>query len=330
MSDHRDLHQARASAAADGNRRGLLSSGGSSSDNESTNGAASGPSLAVRTRDLLRRYDLRPRKALGQNFLINPKQVERLAASTAEAAARTGVETVVEIGPGLGALTTALADRQLPVVAFEIDRALQAPLEELLAGYPRSEVRWLDFLQVDLAAELGGRAYVAAGNLPYQITAPLLEKLLQDPLCRALVITVQREVADRLRAAPGSRTYGPLTLFRAYHAAEAEVITQLHPGDFLPPPQVDSTALRLLKRTVPPFTEPSAEAFERAVRGAFNHRRKSLRSGLALAPRLGLDRSQVEDALDRAEVSGDRRAETLDMAEFARLALALDEVREGA
>lgn len=295
-------------------------------------------SLATRTRDLLRRYELRPRKGFGQNYLINPVKVQDIAAAAVDAAEMSGATVIVEVGPGLGALTTALAEltggqsdnRQLPVVAFEIDRALEAPLAELLSDYPHVSVRFEDFLEADLQQVLSGEAYVAAGNLPYNITAPLLEKLLMDPQCRGMVITVQREVAERLRAAPGTKAYGPLTLFCAYYVEAVEVVTQLHPGDFLPPPTIDSTAVRLMKRDTPPFAEPSAEAFERGVRGAFNHRRKSLRSGLALATRVGLDREQVSEALDKADISGDRRAETLDLEEFARLSQALDEVRRRA
>lgn len=297
-------------------------------------------SLATRTRELLRRYELRPRKGFGQNFLINPPKVQQIATAAVEAADKAGTSVIVEVGPGLGALTEALAAACIPnpsdesgarrIVAFEIDRALEAPLGELLSEFPHARVRFEDFLEADLPELLEGEPYVAAGNLPYNITAPLLEKLLMDPLCRGMVITVQREVAERLRAAPGSKDYGPLTLFCAYYVQAVEVVTQLHPGDFLPPPSIDSTAVRLMKRETPPFVKPSAEAFERGVRGAFNHRRKSLRSGLALATRLGLDREQVAAALEKAEISGDRRAETLDFDEFARLAQALEEVRSGA
>lgn len=292
-------------------------------------------SLATRTRELLRQYELRPRKGFGQNFLINPVKVQQIAAAAVDAADQCGVTVIVEVGPGLGALTEALAEAtpaggDWRVVAFEIDRALAAPLGEVLKAHPQVTVRFEDFLEADLAAVLEGQAYVVAGNLPYNITAPLLEKLLMDPLCRAMVITVQREVADRLRAGPGTKAYGPLTLFREYYVPAVEVVTQLHPGDFLPPPAVDSTAIRLVKRETPPFAQPSAEAFERGVRAAFNHRRKSLRSGLPLATRLGMDREQVAEALEKAQISGDRRAETLDFDEFARLAQALDEVRGGA
>lgn len=340
MSDEKDLQKARASAAAEERRRGRIVCAGrkaSSPGPFSEMERGSELSLAQRTRELLRRYDLRARKTFGQNFLINPVKVGQIAAAALGALELTEAETIIEVGPGLGALTVALAEggpdanrplreRRPPLVAFEIDRSLQAPLGELLAPYPQVTVRFEDFLEADLRAALGQQPYVAAGNLPYNITAPLLEKLLSDPLCRALVITVQREVADRLRAAPDSKAYGPLTLFAAYYVREVELLTPLRPGDFLPPPQVDSTALRLVKRPEPPFATPSAQSFERAVRAAFNHRRKSLRSGLALATRLDLTREQVQTALDRAAIQGDRRAETLTLEEFAQLAQALEEV----
>lgn len=312
MPDKKDLQQARASATADGDRRGLIS--------------FSGQSLAGSTHDLLRRHNLRPRKKLGQNFLLNEAKVRLIAAAASAAAQAAGAPLVIEIGPGLGALTVALAEQGLTVAAFEIDRSLQAPLAEVLAPYPAVTVHFQDFLQADLSAVTSGQPYVAAGNLPYQITAPILEKLFWDPHCRALIITVQKEVADRLRAAPGSSSYGPLTLFCAYHVQAVEVVTQLKPGDFLPPPQIASTALKLVKREAPPFAEPSAESFSRAVHAAFGHRRKSLRSGLALAPQLDLSREQVQAALDQAGIPGEVRAERLDLEQFARLARALDEV----
>lgn len=311
MVDDKDLQEARASATDD-ERRGLMSSAGGS--------------LAVRTRDLMRRYDLRPRKSLGQNFLLNPGKVEQIAASAVQAAERAGTDLVIEIGSGLGALTMALLAFDIDVVAFEIDRRLEEPLLELTAEQPRVKLLVEDFLQADLAQVAGGRAYVAAGNLPYQITAPLLEKLFWDERCRALVITVQREVGDRLRAQAGTKQYGPLTLFCQYHVDAIEVVTQLSPGDFLPPPQISSTALRLVKRTEPPFERPSAEQFSRTVRAAFIHRRKALRAGLTAAPQLSLSREQVGEALDLAGLQGERRAETLTMGELARLAIAIEEV----
>lgn len=283
-------------------------------------------SLSSRTRDLLRRYDLRPRKSLGQNFLLSGGKVERIAQAALEAADQAQAATIIEIGPGLGALTVPLARSGRRIVAFEIDERLQPALGELLAGLPNVTVLWQDFLHADLRSVANGALYVAAGNLPYQITAPLLEKLFNDPLCRALVITVQKEVAERLAAQPGSKDYGPLTLFCRYHTERIETIVKLSPGDFLPPPQVDSVALRLVKRSAPPFAEPDAPQFGRTVRAAFTHRRKSLLAGLAQAPQLDLSREHVAAALQEAGIDSQRRAETLSMDELARLALALERV----
>ena len=283
-------------------------------------------SLGARTRDLLRRHDLRLKKSLGQNFLLNQGKAEQIAQAALEAAAELAAETIIEIGPGLGALTALLGRSGKRVVAFEIDERLRPALTEALAGLENVTVCWEDFLHADLPAVTCGQPYVAAGNLPYQITAPLLEKLFGDPLCRALVITVQKEVAQRLGAEPGAREYGPLTLFCRYHAAVIETMVRLSPGDFLPAPKVASVALKLVRRSAPPFAEPGAAQFTRTVRAAFNHRRKSLLAGLALAPQLELTRGQVAAALEQATLDGGRRAETLTMAELARLALALQHV----
>lgn len=282
-------------------------------------------SLAGRTRDLLRAHELRPRKSLGQNFLLNQGKVERIAEAAIAAADALHAATIIEVGPGLGALTAPLGRSGKRIVAFEIDERLREALSEVVAPLPDVTVCWEDFLHADLSAVTAGQPYVAAGNLPYQITAPLLEKLFTDPLCRALVITVQKEVADRLSAPPGGKDYGPLTLFCQYHAAAIETLVRLSPGDFLPPPQIDSVALRLVKRAEPPFAEPSAAQFTRTVRAAFNHRRKSLVTGLAHAPQLGLSRELIASAVAEAGLDGQRRAETLSMDELARLALALEQ-----
>ena len=282
-------------------------------------------SLAARTRDLLRRHGLRPRKSLGQNFLIHGGKARRIAEAALEAAEQLEAPLIIEIGPGLGALTVPLAQSGRRVVAFEIDEWLEPALQELVGEMPQVTVRREDFLHADLGPVADGQPYVAAGNLPYQITAPLLEKLFDDPLCRALIITIQKEVADRLSGQPGSRDYGPLTLFCRYHVEQIETIVRLSPGDFLPPPKVDSLALRLIKRQAPPFDEPDAEQFSRTVRAAFIHRRKSLLAGLTHAPQLDLSREQVAGALLQAGLDGQRRAGTLTMEELARLALAVEQ-----
>jgi 16S rRNA (adenine1518-N6/adenine1519-N6)-dimethyltransferase len=319
MTDEQDLLRTPTSAQARPSLADEASRGLMDSDERS---------LGARTRELLQRHDLRLKKSLGQNLLLNQGKAEQIALAALAAADELAAETIIEIGPGLGALTVPLGRSGKRVVAFEIDERLRPALTEVLGGLANVTVCWEDFLHADLAAVAQGQPYVAAGNLPYQITAPLLEKLFNDPLCRALVITVQKEVAQRLVAEPGAKEYGPLTLFCSYHAAGIETMVRLSPGDFLPAPKVDSVALKLVKRTVPPFAEPGAAQFSRTVRAAFNHRRKSLLSGLALAPQLELTRGQVAAALQQAQLDGGRRAETLTMDELARLALALQQVEQ--
>ena len=241
----------------------------------------------------------------------------------------TGAGPVVEIGAGLGALTLPLAARGAEVVAFEIDARLEAPLREALAAYPKATLLFEDVLSADLDSIVGGRPYVAVGNLPYQITAPLLGKLFLAEGCRAGVLTVQREVADRLQARPGTKAYGPLTLFCSYHVQAIERVCTLPSSDFLPSPAVISVALRMVKRERPPFERPAAEAFFRAVRAAFAHRRKTLRSSLLHSLQPSSGRQALDEALGRAGLDGQRRAEELSLEEFAALALSLEPALAG-
>jgi len=280
-------------------------------------------SLAATTRDLLSRYNLRLRKSLGQHLLLNSAKAAQIAAATLKMAAEQEVGTILEIGPGLGALTTHLAASGLSIVGCEIDTRFQAPLAELIASSANVTIYWQDILKTDVASLLGQKRYIATGNLPYQIVSPLLEKLLPDPLCGGLVITVQKEVAERIMASPGTKDYGPLTLFCQYYLQHVEPVVPLTPRDFLPPPQVSSLAIKLQKRARPPFSGPSADYFFRIVRAAFQHRRKFLLSALAMSGLLALSREQMSAVLEETGIAEDRRAETLSLAEFARLALAL-------
>ncbi len=280
-------------------------------------------SHAATTRDLLRRYKIRLRKSLGQHVLLNSAKAAKIAASALQMAAEQKAGAILEIGPGLGALTIHLAPSGLPVVGCEIDVRFQAPLAELLAPYPNVTIYWQDILKADLSSLISQQRYIATGNLPYQIVSPLLEKLLPDPLCGGLVITVQKEVAERLLASPGTKDYGPLTLFCQYYVQQVEPVVRLVPGDFLPPPQVASLAVKLQKRQTPPFSVPSADYFFRIVRAAFQHRRKFLLSALTMSGFLALSREQMSAVLEETGIAEDRRAETLSLEEFARLALAL-------
>lgn len=239
-----------------------------------------------------------------------------------EALALSPTEVVVEIGAGLGALTGFLAQTAARVVALEVDPTLAAYLKnERFAGDPKVEVRCLDVLQFDFpgcSRELG-QPLVVTGNLPYQITSPLLFKLAAEKaaLSRA-VLMVQKEVGDRLSARPATKDYGVLTVLMQYHFALKRLLT-LGPANFYPPPQVTSVVMAL----TPHMPEPRAaneELFSRVVKIAFAHRRKTLRNTLvARAAELGLGPQEVLGALAALGIDPERRGETLSVSDFVRL-----------
>jgi 16S rRNA (adenine1518-N6/adenine1519-N6)-dimethyltransferase len=260
----------------------------------------------------------RPRKRFGQHFLEGAwvtKLIQSLDPSPDD--------TFLEIGPGRGALTKPLAVRVKRVVAVEIDRDLVASLE---AEAP-ANVRIVqgDFLDADLADVLRGEATPArvVGNLPYNISSPILFRLLaaQDAgrLFSDATLMMQREVADRLVAAPGSSAYGALAIQVALHADVERVLT-LPPGAFRPPPKVTSAVVRLrFKKPAEDVGDP--HVFERLVRGIFLQRRKMLAN--ALKPVADARGFSAQDALHRAGIDGRRRPETLTLAEVSRLARAV-------
>ncbi len=276
-------------------------------------------SLLARTRHLMARHGLRPVKSLGQNFLIDGNIAQRIAS----AAVDCGPSCIIEIGPGLGALTRLLADAEVPVIAFEKDRKLKTPLDELLGGLPSVQVRSEDFLKADLSAHLG-EGTVACGNLPYYITTPILEKLfLASTPLRAIVVTAQREVVDRIQAAPGSPEYGSLTVFCEYFVECVESVCALRPSVFIPPPSVQSMAVRMTPRRRPPEAVASPEHFFSGLRAAFGYRRKTLKKALATAPQTGLSPADSDAVLAEAAISPQRRGETLSFDEFTALGNAL-------
>lgn len=274
-------------------------------------------------REQLRRLNLRARKDLGQHFLVNEGAADRIV----EAAVESEPDLVLEIGPGLGVLTRRLAASGLPVVAIEKDEAMRAELSRIAEEHPGLEVRYQDVLEADLS-ELTARGRCAAvGNLPYQITSPLFEKLLTcEPSFMGIVAMVQREVGERLAAEPGTSEYGSLTLLARFYAGQPEIIAQLTPGSFHPPPKVHSVVLRMIPRE-PPIDDPRRrQLFFALVRAAFGQRRKQLPNALSGAPGLTLEKRQAQEALARAGIEPSRRGETLSLAEFVALTDAVEEV----
>jgi 16S rRNA (adenine1518-N6/adenine1519-N6)-dimethyltransferase len=262
-------------------------------------------------RALLRKYELSPKRAFSQNFLIQRGAVEQIA----EAAASLG-PTVVELGPGLGTLTAALLHRGRQVVGIELDRDM---IRVLRAEYGTNEALRLiqaDAAKVDFTAlsEELGTSLVVTGNLPYQATGAILRQVVAHrAVMRGAVLMVQREVRDRLVALPGSKDYGALTVF-TQAGFEIDTLLRLRPGAFFPAPQVDSAVVRL--RPLSTARAEETPSFRKLVRAAFQMRRKTLRNAL----RSLANASAVDSALERAGLDGTRRGETLSVEEFAVLA----------
>ncbi|MFW2388354.1 MAG: 16S rRNA (adenine(1518)-N(6)/adenine(1519)-N(6))-dimethyltransferase RsmA [Polyangiales bacterium] len=262
-------------------------------------------------RDLLRKYDLQPKRSFSQNFLIQPGAIDQIA----DAAVGMGKQ-LVELGPGLGALTYALLQRGASVLAVELDREMVSVLETELADEPNLSIRCGDAADVDLAAysKVCGSKLVVTGNLPYQATGAIIRAVVaQHAVLEGAVLMVQKEVRDRLIANPSTKEYGALTVFtRAVF--EVETVCRLRPGSFYPAPKVDSAVVRFT-----PLRQPIAEeteSFRAVVRSAFQMRRKTLRNALRA---LG-DVDRAARALEQAGIDPGRRGETLSIEEFACLA----------
>jgi 16S rRNA (adenine1518-N6/adenine1519-N6)-dimethyltransferase len=254
----------------------------------------------------------RPRKRLGQHFLSD----RRILARIADALEMTGTETVVEIGPGRGALTEALAERAARVVAVELDGALAAMLRARYAGSDRVQIVEADVLDVSLAELAGGPGYVLAGNVPYYITTPILFHALEPPRPDRAVFLVQREVAERVVAPPGSKTYGALSV-NVQAVAHAEVAFRVPAGAFHPPPKVESAVLRLRPRAVPDVLPDEEVGVRRLVQDAFAMRRKQLRRVLRSVAAVDVERAEA--VLAACGIDPEARPETLAPADFARL-----------
>ena len=257
----------------------------------------------------------RARKRLGQHFLVDHTALERIA----DALAPTPADTVVEIGPGRGALTDLLSARAKRVVAIELDRDLVPYLRERYGPAGNVEVIERDVLEVNLG-DVAGSDFLLAGNVPYYITTPILFHALERPRAARAVYLVQREVAERIVAPPGSRTYGALSV-NVQALANAELIARVPPGAFRPPPAVESAIVRLTPRP-DPVIEPALEsAFQTFVQAAFGLRRKQMRRVLRTIARLDAD--AAERLLVSLGIDPERRPETLAPEDFARLLRAI-------
>lgn len=272
----------------------------------------------VSPKTLLNRLGLRPKKSLGQHFLLHPHQARRIVA----ALNLTGEETVVEIGAGLGALTGFLAKAARRVIALERDPELARFLrEDLLAETPGVEVICQDVLEFDFrgASRPAGQPLAVVGNLPYQITSPLLFTLMRESAAIAqAVLMMQQEVGARLLASPGTKDYGILAVLLQYYFRVIRLF-HLSPGNFYPPPLVGSVVLQLLPET-PVLAALDAALLHRLVKTAFGHRRKTLSNTLvSQAEAFGLSPAAMRALLAELNIDLKRRGETLSLTEFVEI-----------
>lgn len=283
------------------------------------------PKIASRqvTTHILKAFGLHMSKKLGQNFLIDAGIVQGIV----DAAQIRPGDHVLEIGPGIGTLTQGLAEAGADVTAVELDKKLPAVLAETLKAYDHVRIVPGDILKVDIPALMGTEPFKVVANLPYYITTPILMTLLERRLPITTMVTmVQKEVAERMTARPGSRAYGALSVAVQYYT-EPEIVLNVPPRSFIPAPEVDSVVIACRVRSVPAVRVSEEKMFFRVVRAAFGQRRKTLANALRGG---GFPKEQVRDAMERAQMDPQRRGETLSLEEFGRLADAFAELAKNA
>lgn len=272
------------------------------------------------TNYILRRFNLHADKKLGQNFLIDEDIVRRIAA----AAELAPGEPVLEVGPGIGTLTQALAETGADVTAVELDKRLLPVLEKTLEGYENVRVINADVLELDVNSAMGGKTFKVAANLPYYITTPIIFALLEKKLpLERMVIMVQKEVAERITAAPGGKDYGALSVAMQYYT-EPEIAFIVPPSSFIPRPSVDSAVVVCKNRTVPPVEICDEKLFFRLVKAAFSLRRKMLSNALK---NMGITSQQAQEWLNLAGIDPKRRGETLSLQDFANLTNTFEKIK---
>lgn len=279
----------------------------------------------IRTKEILDKYGFSFKKSLGQNFLIDPNVLRNIV-SHADLTKDSGA---IEVGPGIGALTEHLARAAGKVVSFEIDQRLLPVLEDTLSPYDNVKIVHSDILKADvptvLAEEMPGiEDIMVVANLPYYVTTPILMKLLNDRLpIRGFVVMMQKEVADRISAKPGTKAYGSLSIAIQYYCT-AEVAMIVPKTVFMPQPNVDSAVLRLIKHDTPPVTVIDEDFLFEVTRASFAQRRKTILNNLQNGLASGKQKKDlIVAALEVSGIEPTRRGETLSIEEFGKLADAL-------
>ena len=262
---------------------------------------------------ICKRFDIKMSKKLGQNFLIKRGIVDEIV----HAAELTPGEPVLEVGPGIGTLTQGLAQSGADVTAIELDRRLLEVLDTTLASYDNVRIIHGDVLKLDVPSIMNHKPFKVVANLPYYITTPIIMSLLESKLpIERLVVMVQKEVALRMVAKPGTKDYGALSVAVQYYT-EPDIVFDVPPKSFLPAPAVTSSVIRCVLRDKPPVDVIDEKLFFRVVKAGFAQRRKTFSNTMKTT---GLSKDRIEELLAKANIDGQRRGETFTLQEFADVA----------
>ena len=262
---------------------------------------------------ICKRFDIKMSKKLGQNFLIKRGIVDEIV----HAAELTPGEPVLEVGPGIGTLTQGLAQSGADVTAIELDRRLLEVLDTTLASYDNVRIIHGDVLKLDVPSIMNHKPFKVVANLPYYITTPIIMSLLESKLpIERLVVMVQKEVALRMVAKPGTKDYGALSVAVQYYT-EPDIVLDVPPKSFLPAPAVTSSVIRCVLRDKPPVDVIDEKLIFRVVKAGFAQRRKTFANTMKTT---GLSKDRIEELLAKANIDGQRRGETFTLQEFADVA----------
>ena len=262
---------------------------------------------------ICKRFDIKMSKKLGQNFLIKRGIVDEIV----KAADLQEGEPVLEIGPGIGTLTQGLAQSGANVTAIELDTRLLEVLDTTLAQYSNVTIVHGDVLKLDVPSIMHNEPFKVVANLPYYITTPIIMSLLESRLpIERLVVMVQKEVALRMVAKPGTKDYGALSVAVQYYT-KPDIVLDVPPKSFLPAPAVTSSVIRCVLRDKPPVDVVDEKLFFRVVKAGFAQRRKTFANTMKTT---GLSKDRIEELLAKANIDGQRRGETFTLQEFADVA----------
>lgn len=277
-----------------------------------------------KTIEVIQKYQFDFQKKFGQNFLIDGRVLEKIM----DAADIGAEDFVLEIGPGIGTMTQYLAERARQVMAVEIDRNLIPILSETLSAYDNVEILNADILKIDLRKIVEeknqGQPIKVVANLPYYITTPIIMELFESEIpVDNITVMVQKEVADRMQAQPGTKDYGALSLAVRFYA-EPYIAANVPPNCFMPRPKVGSAVIRLTRHKNPPVEVKNKKLLFQLIRASFNQRRKTLQNGIKNFSGLSFSKEEVAKALEQIGVSPTIRGEALSLEQFAELCSLLD------